>query len=775
MVRICGQEFSEDIIRRIREAVLTETGLSRTTLSRRVCEWLAWRDCHGKVKEVNCRVALLKLAKRGVIELPTTVRSLSFLRDKTTVEVTPVRTDEFPQLDCCLSDLGEIDLVSVKRSQAELFRLWNFFFNKHHYLGAGPLCGAQMRYLIRSSAQGWLGGLSYSASAWRLAARDQWIGWSEESRKKHLAKVICNSRFLILPHVQVKNLASHVLSLGARQVARDWQERYGYTPVMLETFVERERFLGTSYRAANWQQVGVTQGRGRQDRLNEQCLSVKDIYVLPLVAEARNILCDGLAPPIVQLRDGSRDWAEEEFGAADLGDDRLSLRLVEVARDMYSRPQANIPQACQTRSRTKAAYRFFEHQETTMESLLAPHYKATTTRISHEKVVLAAQDTTTLNYTAHPMTEGLGHIGSSVETGLGLMVHDTLAFNTEGTPLGLIDVQCWARDLKDFGKKDRRHKAPIEDKESYKWIKSYQRASEVQRQCPQSLVVSVGDRESDIYELFAQASREVFGARLLVRAEHDRCVAEGQGRLWETMEQAPLAGVQEILVPRRKKSQARVARLEVRFAQVRLLPPAGKPHLDELTMWAVYALEKDVDAGISPLSWMLLTTVETSSFEAACERLRWYTLRWGIEVYHRTLKSGCQIEERQLGSADRIEACLAIDMVVAWRIFHLTKLGRETPDVPCTVYFEEAEWKALTTYITRSAELPKQTPTLREAVRMMASLGGFLGRKCDGEPGTQSLWLGLQRLDDMTAMWKVMAAHLNFHPPPSPVSRTSYG
>ena len=153
---------------------------------------------------------------------------------------------------------------------------------------------------------------------------------------------------------------------------------------------------------------------------------------------------------------------------------------------------------------------------------------------------------------------------------------------------------------------------------------------------------------------------------------------------------------------------------------------------------------------------MLLTTVETTTFEAACERIAWYTRRWGIEIYHRTLKSGCKIEERQLGHADRIESCLAIDMVVAWRIFHLAKLGREVPDVPCTVFFEDAEWKALLAYIKQDPVPPPEPPPLREAVRMVATLGGFLGRKCDGEPGTKSLWLGLQRLDDMTAMWKVL-------------------
>ena len=159
---------------------------------------------------------------------------------------------------------------------------------------------------------------------------------------------------------------------------------------------------------------------------------------------------------------------------------------------------------------------------------------------------------------------------------------------------------------------------------------------------------------------------------------------------------------------------------------------------------------------------MLLTTMAVQNFDEAVEKLGWYAKRWGIEVYHRTLKSGCKIEERQLGSADRIETCLAIDMVVAWRIFHLIKLGRETPDVPCSVFFEQAEWKALYCFVRQDPKPPDQPPTLREALRMVASLGGFLGRNSDGEPGTKSLWLGIQRLDDIATTWKFMA--LNFAP-----------
>jgi hypothetical protein len=137
------------------------------------------------------------------------------------------------------------------------------------------------------------------------------------------------------------------------------------------------------------------------------------------------------------------------------------------------------------------------------------------------------------------------------------------------------------------------------------------------------------------------------------------------------------------------------------------------------------------------------------------KKIEWYSKRWGIEIYHKTLKSGCKIEQRQLGNAKRIESCLAIDMVIAWRIYHLTKLGREIPDVPCTVFFEEVEWKALVAYKTKNPIAPETAPKLRETIHMVASLGGFLGRKCDGEPGTKTLWLGLQRLEDITETYKI--------------------
>ncbi len=430
-------------------------------------------------------------------------------------------------------------------------------------------------------------------------------------------------------------------------------------------------------------------------------------------------------------------------------------RLQTLARDFYARPQANIPQACGTRAKTKAAYLFFENKKVSMEKLLAPHYDATKHRCAQEQVVLVPQDTSFLNYSAHPATENLGPIGTKKEGAFGLVLHDTLAFNLARTPLGLLHVQCWARDAKQHGKRKHCHDLPIEQKESNKWLVSYRAVAEAQRQCPDTLFVSMGDREADIYELFCEALRDPANPKLLVRAERDRLLAEGQGHLWEHVKALPAAGVQEVHVPRQGSRPARVAALEIRFAEVKLKPPKRKPKLGELTIWALVAEEVHAPAEVKePLCWMLLTTLVVATFEDATEKLQWYCARWGIEVYHRTLKSGCNIEQRQLGDAESLEACLAIDLVVAWRIFHLTKLGREVPEVPCTVFFEEAQLQALVAYKTGSASVPEQPPTLREAMHMTASLGG----KSDGEPGTQTLWLGLQRLDDLTAMWKITRA-----------------
>lgn len=765
------------MIARIQQTVDSEPGLSRRGLSRRVCEWLNWRSWDGKLKAMSGRVALLSLERRGEIRLPKAAR---FPAPRTTT--VGERKEKGPEAEKAevagrLRQVEPIELIAVHSSDSEVSRVWMQLMKQYHPLGAGPLCGAQMRYLIRSERYGWLGGLAFSAAAWQLKARDSWIGWSGAARRQNLNRVVANSRLLILPHVRIRDLASHVLGQALRRLRQDWKQRYGYEPLLVETFVDPAH-KGTCYRAANWNEIGQTAGRGRQDRANKPAISKKRIFVYKLHRQARQLLCAAETEPEPERspKPEPKDWAEGEFGGAPLGDQRLSERLLVMARDFYARPQAQIPQACQSRAKTKAAYRFLEHPDTTMDRLLEPHVESTCERLRDQDIVLAVQDTTSLNYSAHPATEDLGPIGSQLEGPIGLLVHDTMAFTAEGTPLGLLDVQCWSRDGSEFGKRHQRRQRRIEEKESHKWLESFSRVAEAQQRCPNTILVSVGDREADIYELFHLALEDPKGPKLLVRAEQDRLLADGQGHLWAAVEQQPVAGIQEILVPRRGKNPARQARLEIRFAEVVLKPPKGKSHYGRLKIWAVLAQEVEAPQGIQPLSWMLLTTCPVATFQEAIEKLDWYTKRWCIEIYHRTLKSGCQIEERQLRHADRIEACLAIDMVVAWRVYHLVKLGREVPDVPCTVFFEEAEWKAITAYITKNPIPPAEPPRLREVTRMVATLGGFLGRKSDGEPGTKSLWLGLQRLDDIKETWKFMVIHFAPHLLSPPVSRApTYG
>ena len=755
---VCGREFTPQLIARLQEH---GRALSRRALSLQLCQWLDWKGPSGGWQTTNARISLKRLQSKGLLDLPKPAKSVG---RKPKSSGSKARALNLPPIRGSLAEIGPVELVLVGSRRSETFRQCRELLEAYHPLGS-CLCGMQLRYLIVCS-QGVLGVLCFSAAARRLRARERWIGWSEAARAENLHRIVNNSRFLIRPGVEVKHLASHVLSLAVRRVPEDYEQRYGYEPWLLETFVEKEKYRGACYHASNWIELAATTaGRGRNDPKRHARKAPKRIFLYPLIRKAKEALRQlpqkprlARVQPRPKPKASPQDWAEEEFGQAQLGDERLRKRLFVLARDFYARPQSNVPQGCGgDRAKTKAAYRFFDHPKVKMDAVLQSHYAATAVRVAQQAVVLAAQDTTSLNYSTHPATENLGPIATRQDGVIGLLVHDTMAFNLEGTPLGLLDVQCWARDPKQFGKKHKRRQLDFEEKESVKWLRSLQAVAQIQSQCPQTRIVSVGDREADIYELFVWARAETGRPELLVRAEHNRRVLEEHGHLWEQMAAQPLAGLREVRVPRRANRPARIAALEVRFGAVELRAPKTRCRLPNVHLWAVWAREPAPPPGIEPVEWMLLTTLPVENLEQACEKLEWYTRRWGIEIFHRTLKSGCQIETRQLGSADRIEACLAIDMVVAWRIFHLTKLGRETPEVPCTVYFEEIEWKALVGFIRQDPIAPPQPPGLREAIRMVASLGGFLGRKGDGEPGTQTIWLGLQRLDDISAAWKVFS------------------
>ncbi|OGP96743.1 MAG: hypothetical protein A2157_04545 [Deltaproteobacteria bacterium RBG_16_47_11] len=217
-------------------------------------------------------------------------------------------------------------------------------------------------------------------------------------------------------------------------------------------------------------------------------------------------------------------------------------------------------------------------------------------------------------------------------------------------------------------------------------------------------------------------------------------------------------------MPHRGSHKARDAWIDVRFAEVTLKSPQRFRSGPSITVWAVYVREQAFKTVKSPIEWMLLTTVEVRTFQEAQKRVEWYSGRWGIEVYHRTLKSGCRIKDRQLETADRLETCLGVDMVVAWRIYYLTMIGRERPELPCTVFFKEIEWKALCCYVNKTPVPPEKPPSIGQVVFMVAGLGGHLGRKGDGFPGTQSLWRGLLQWYAATKMYAILTQQHYPHP-----------
>jgi len=761
-VILCGREVRPEVVAQLRAE---GAGLSQRQRGRRLCQLSNWIGPSGDLQISVGRQVVARLERSGALEpragaLAPIPRPVSDQKRPEWIEIQPIA--------CSLEELGSIQLVLVEAGASQAYSLWKGLLERYHYLGAGPLCGAQLRYLVQCP-RGPIGAMAFSAAALRLQSRDKWIGWSEVARRENLHRIVNQSRLVIAEPVQVPGLASHLLRWAVQQIPGDWLEQYGYTPVLLETFVDLKRGSGGCYRAANWQAIGISTGRGRQDREHQAQVGQKVVWVYPLQKDFRAQLCaepqqrrlSHPEPAPEPEPPPPQDWAEEELAAAQLPNQRLHRRGLILLRDFFARPQSQIPQACGSRAKTKAAYRFFDHHQVSMANVLCGHYEASMKRAQTQPVVLAVQDTTELNYSAHPATEQLGPIGEKKTKQVGMLVHDTMLYNAEGTPLGLLDVQCWIRDEEELELSPaERRQRPIEQKESSKWLQSFAAASRLQERCPKTQVISMGDRESDIYELFLRAQQDPHGTKLVVRACQDRRLADGeQGLLWEWVLAQPVVAGMELKVPpnRKKKQPARTARVEVRYGAVELAAPSRQPHLGSVKLWAVSVLESDPPAGVEAVEWMLLTNVPVESPEAALQIITWYRLRFQIEVYHRTLKSGCKIEQRQLGSAERIESCLALDLIVAWRVVYLTMLGRETPEVPCTVFFEEAQWQAIMFFVTKKPP-PAQPPSLRTIQLLVAQLGGFLGRKSDGQPGTKSMWLGLQRSDDIAEMWRALKA-----------------
>ena len=739
---------------------------SRTRFAASLCRRFRFRDPRGKPQVFSCLKALRDLEREGHLRLPPRQLDIvSHWRVRRLERAVP----EPQGVPHSAGEVRDLRVVLVKPDDELAMRTWNELMVREHPQGKRRLVGRQLKYLV-GSEHGWLGAIGFSASALTLEARERWIGWTNEQRQRHRERVLNLSRFLIRPSVRCRNLASHVLSLCLRRVGKDFETRYGYQPWLLESFVDREQHAGTCFQAANWERIGQSKGRGRNDREGCSPESVKDLYVYALVADFRSrmgVPAEGglyLRPLAVDHGVAQSEWARQEFGTVELGDKRLRERLIRIVEMRSKRPDVSyLEAAAGDRSAAKGYYYFVDSPRDTLhpEAMLSGHRQRTIERIMAQDTVLVVQDTTDLNFSKRPHTVGLGPIGTN-QTGaqsLGLKLHSSLALTSDGLPLGVLRAACFAPEKKGKAGKQSAGR-PIEEKKSFRWLEGYRECVEVAKKTPHTHLVTVLDREGDIFELFLEVGPTRKRVGLLVRAMHDRRLEGRTRKLFEELKRSPRRTEVEVVIPRQRWKQAkhaepeqqalpgRKALLTVSFQEVTFRSKRRDLRSCEaITLWAVYAREEHPPAGAKRIEWLLLTTEEVRTPEDAARILEFYTRRWRIEEWHHILKSGCKVQEHQNETAERLKRVIAIDAVLAWRIQLMTLLGREVPDLPCTVFFDNWEVKVLEAIEAEKGKRGMKPPfNLNQAITLVAKQGGYLARRSDPPPGPKCVWKGIVHL-----------------------------
>lgn len=465
-------------------------------------------------------------------------------------------------------------------------------------------------------------------------------------------------------------------------------------------------------------------------------------------------------------------WIEEDFGRGDFGDKRLDRRLKIVAERFSQAPNLSPKSACHGWAETLAAYRFFDNERVTVEKIFQPHQQAILERMKsyQGQKVLVIQDTTELNYRTHASLRDAGNLGDLGRKGF--WAHNHYVVGADGVPLGVWQSRFTTPALEDPAAPQKpkdnstqRRNRPIEEKKTFCWLEGFRLGGQLAELSPQVTVISVSDREGDIYEIFAEHQQQLQAkkavAHWLIRCQHDRILEDPQLRLKQEVQKAPLLGLVHFDIPakpenKKDKKSARPARTvvqELRACTVVLKPTRGKETLGPIPITVVLAQEIHVPEGQEPVCWILLTSLKATTLDEAIQIIDFYLCRWEIEVFHKILKSGCTVEKLQFESSDRLLPCVALYMIIAWRIHYLTKLGRTCPDLPCSVVFEEAEWKPVLR-ILRGSGAENQAPSLNVFISLVAALGGHLNRKCDGAPGPQTLWRGMNRVREWALCWR---------------------
>lgn len=440
------------------------------------------------------------------------------------------------------------------------------------------------------------------------------------------------------------------------------------------------------------------------------------------------------------------DWAQNETQASHIKDARLKKRLQSLVSRLSNEPTESIPCATEGWSETLAAYRFLDNDKVDVDGILSGHRQATLARIKAQPVVLAIQDTTFLNFEKQVENK----FGTLKKTqSHPYLLHPTVAFTPDRINLGVLGVKFWQRPEKPVA--HERSRKPIEEKESVRWLESYALACEVQKQCPETTVVSIADREGDIGEWFMDAQRRCAQekAEFIVRAKCNRRTekkADEFSYLWDELAGCKALGSLRFITPRHKNSKPREVELTLKAKAVEFVGRQGSQS-PPVSVYAVYGQETHPPGKEKPIEWMLLTSLAVEDLSGAQTIMGWYRSRWEIEIYFKVLKGGCAIEALRLETERRLFNGIAIYLIASWRIHTITMASRCYPEVSCERVFTASEWKTI--YVMQKKKKPpQQAPSLNEATRMLAQLGGFLARKGDGEPGVKNIWRGYRRLMD---------------------------
>lgn len=454
-------------------------------------------------------------------------------------------------------------------------------------------------------------------------------------------------------------------------------------------------------------------------------------------------------------------WFDEELAGCSLADKRLGRRLRQLVERMGGSIGASIPLACQDWANTKAAYRFFSNDRVGEADILAGHFQSTRSRfVAASGPILVLQDTTEFTY-QRESTDAIGMTYSvnsgkdkagrfRMHTVCGLLMHSSLAVTLDGLPLGLSAIKFWTRSkfkgTAALKKKINPTRVPIEQKESFRWLENIRQS--VALLGDPGRCVHVGDRESDIYELFCMAHD--LGTHFLVRTCVDRLAGQGDHTIATEMKDTPVEGIHEIEV-RDDKGNRETAAVEIRYRRIRVLPPIGKQRrYRALDLTVIYAQERDEPQNRPRIDWKLITDLPVQSSADAIEKLSWYAMRWKIEVFHKILKSGCKAEEAKLRTVERLVRLIAVFCILAWRIFWMTMINRAMPDVRPDLAITDVERKLLDRLIADKPAHVGEPKTLSSYLIKIARLGGYLARAKDPPPGNIVMWRGLSRLTDIT-------------------------